>query len=313
MTALAVSRAGEVFVGGEGGCVAVYSEHSHDTRQILDLAGPVVQIEVSEDTVVVGSTAGPVICNTGEKTFRQVGSQQRTGQHGVCLTGGQVWSSRPGARVWRADINTGEVLATLKYKPLLSTVSRSQIIGCEGPLSPSSTTSTVEHSFSKLNTDNTSGLTVTFSTSGNILYILDLEQSEVIAWSPINNIQIKEAHIEGDLVLIVGGGGELLSLRLGAVPQLAGHCLAASRDDLLYQLLLSVHQEEGGLTDCSPVELSKLFSLCLHLEPTWNLRELQADILKMLGVSGQVLSRSAPSQTSHPPAPAEEINRNIRR
>ena len=101
-----------------------------------------------------------------------------------------MWSSRPGARIWRVDISSGEVLATVKYKPLLHTFNRSQIIGCDGPISAS--TSSAEHSFSNLNTD-TSGLTVTFNNSGNILYILDLEQSEVIAWSPINHIQIKEA------------------------------------------------------------------------------------------------------------------------
>ena len=279
---------------------------------ILDLAASVIQMEVSGDTVVASSTAATVICNTEQKTFRQVGSQQRSGHHGVCLTGGQVWSSRPGARLWLVDIKTGEVLATLKYKPLLQTINCSQIVGSDGPAT-TTTASTAEHSFSNLNPA-PGGLTVTFSTSGNILYILDLEQREVIAWSPINNIQIKEAHIKGDLILILGAGGELLSLRLGAVPELAGHCIAARREDLLYELLLSVYQEDGGLTECSPVDLSKLYFLCLHLEPSWNLRELQADLLRMLGTSREALSglsRSAPAQTSPRLPLAEDINRNI--
>ena len=313
VTALAVSRAGQVYVGGERGCVAVYSGRPRAvTRQILDLGASVVQIEVSGDTVVASSTGATVICNTEQKTFRQVGSQQRSGHHGVCLTGGQVWSSRPGARLWLVDIKTGEVLATIKYKPLLQTINCSQIIGSDAA---TTTASTVEHSFSNLNTD-PGGLTVTFSNSGNILYILDLEQREVIAWSPINNILIKEAHIEGDLILILGAGGELLSLRLGTVPELAGHCISARREDLLYELLLSVYQEDGGLTECSPVDLSKLYFLCLHLEPSWKLRELQADLLRMLGTSREALlglSRSAPAQTSPPLPVAEDINRNIRR
>ena len=312
VTALSISRAAEVYVGGDRGCVAVFSSRARDTRQILDLAAPLVQIAVSGDTVVASSTADTVICNSRLKTFRHVGSQQRSGHHGVCLAGGQVWSSRPGARVWRVDIKTGEVLATVKYKPLLRTINSSRIIGSASSTS-STTSSTSEHSFSNLNTDS-SGLTVTFSNSGNILYILDLEQSEVIAWSPVNDIQIKEAHLEGDLVLIVGRGGELLSLRVGSVLQLAGHCIAAQREDLLYDLLVSVHQEEeaGGLREFSPLDLSKLYFLCLHLEPAWDLGEMEAEILRVLGTSREVLSRSAPAQTS-PLAAREDINTNVRR
>ena len=78
VTALSISRTGEVYVGGDKGCVAVFSSRSRDTRQILDLAAPVVQIAVSGDTLVASSTADTVICNSRLKTFRQVGSQQRT-------------------------------------------------------------------------------------------------------------------------------------------------------------------------------------------------------------------------------------------
>ena len=310
VTALSISRAAEVYVGGDRGCVAVFSSRARDTRQILDLAAPVVQIAVSGDTVVASSTADTVICNSRLKTFRQVGSQQRSGHHGLSLTGGEVWSSRPGARLWRVDIKTGEVLATVKYKPLLHSINCCQIIGSHSEAPPTST-STAEHSFSNLNTDN-NGLTVTFSNSGNILYILDLEHSEVIAWSPVNHIQIKEAHLDGDLVLLVGREGEVVSLRFGAVLQVAAHCITASREDLLYDLLVSVYQEDGELREYSPVDLAKLYSLCLHLQPAWNLSQLEADILTMLGCSREVLSRSAPAQTS-PLAATEDINRNVRR
>ena len=118
--------------------------------------------------------------------------------------------------------------------------------------------------------------------------------------------------VEGDLVLIVGRGGELLSLRVGSVLQLAGHCISGQREDLLYELLLSVDLEAGGLTEYSPLDLSKLYFLCLHLQPTWDLGEMEAEILRMLGTSREVLSRSAPAQTS-PLAATEDINRNVRR
>ena len=103
----------------------------------------------------------------------------------------------------------------------------------------------------------------------------------------------------------------MLSLRFGSVLQLAGHCVAAHREDLLYSLLRSVHQEEGGLRDYSPLDQSKLYSLCLHLQPSWSLNEMEAEILNMLGGSREVLSRSAP-QTSQLAATAD-INRNVRR
>ena len=113
-------------------------------------------------------------------------------------------------------------------------------------------------------------------------------------------------------MLLVGREGEVVSLRFGAVLQVASHCVAACREDLLYDLLASVHQEDGGLTEYSPVEAAKLYFLCLHLGPAWNLSQLEADILTMLGVSREVLSRSAPTRPS-PLAATEDIKRNVRR
>ena len=291
VTALSGSSQSEIYVGGEAGCVAVYSSQTKDTRQILDLGTSVVQIEVSGDTVVTSTTANTFISNTRLKTFRQVGTQQGAGSHhhGLSITGGQVWTSRPGARLWRVDLSTGDVLATVKYKQVLDCLPPSKI-NSELPTASNSG----DHSFTTLNTDN-NGRTVTFNSSGNILYILDIKQSRVIAWTPVTFIKIKEAHIDRDLVLLVGSKGEVVGLRFGDILDLSKHCLSLERDDLLHQLLRSVH-EDNQLADYSQVDLSRIYCLCLHLQP--RLTQMERDILDMLGGSPDLLSRSAPTQSS---------------
>ena len=305
VTALSGSSGTDIYVGGEKGCVAVYSSQTRDTRQILDLGASVVQIEVSGDTVVTSSTATSVICNTKQRTFRQVGTKQSSGHpHGLSISGGHIWTSRPGARFWQVDINTGEVLATVKYKQVLDTLQPCQII--DEALEPPTFSTSQEHSFSSLST-NDSGLAVTFNISGNIIYILDLQQSKVVAWTPVTHLQIREAHIEGDLVLILGSRGELLSLRFGEILQLSRHCLHLGREDLLLSLLTSADGEDGGLTGHSQLDLAKLYLLCLRLHPS--LTQMENDILKRLGGSAEFLSRSLPTRTSWQASEEEDMNK----
>ena len=71
VTALSGSSQSEIYVGGEAGCVAVYSSQTKDTRQILDLGTSVVQIEVSGDTVVTSTTANTAPVMPGQKTVRR--------------------------------------------------------------------------------------------------------------------------------------------------------------------------------------------------------------------------------------------------
>ena len=61
-----------LYVGGEGGCVALVdlSESNGAVRQILALDSSIVQLTTHGELLIASTLTRAVVCNTGQKTFR---------------------------------------------------------------------------------------------------------------------------------------------------------------------------------------------------------------------------------------------------
>merc|ERR1712106_269519 len=147
-----------------------------------------------------------VVCNTGLKTFREVGSKPRQGDQGVGIVGDQIWAARPGCRIWDVDPETGSVLSTRQFRKALSELAPTPIInwnngkyGFGG-----------EHGFSLLKS-NTNGITITHSQTGRI-YLLDMKNSGIVAWTSVSPSNINKTYIQGNLAVVLDTSGVIRTI-----------------------------------------------------------------------------------------------------
>ena len=214
----------QVCVGGEAGAVALVSVLRREFIQILDLDSKVVQIENTEDTgLLVSCLTHSILINNEKKTFRQLGSKPRHGEFGASgdsrrdeleAAGGQVtWAARPGCRVWRVDASSGAVTSTLQFKHILENQDPVKpLLAKNVSFRDETKSATEEHGFSLLKR-NSSGVYLTYNLSN--IYLLDLDNSEVISWWRTELGSIKEAHIERDIIVTLHDTGTLCFYKIG--------------------------------------------------------------------------------------------------
>jgi hypothetical protein len=83
-------------------------------------ASSIVQLTTHGELLIASTLTRAVVCNTGQKTFREVGSKRTQGGQGVAILGDQIWAARPGCRIWEVDPDTGSVLSTQQFRKALS-------------------------------------------------------------------------------------------------------------------------------------------------------------------------------------------------
>ncbi len=101
----------------DGGSISV--------SRILDLSSPVFQLSTRGTLLAVATETCAVVCDTANKTYREVGAERsdgeltwaggasRRGLYGVAFVSDtSVVCSRPGCRLWLADVEDGAVRKT---------------------------------------------------------------------------------------------------------------------------------------------------------------------------------------------------------
>lgn len=133
ITALAWSPNGmKLFSGDDRGRI-VYSSLDLDqgvckSHLVLEEPCSVVQLDYSQKVLLVSTVQRSLLFHTEEQSVRQVGAQPRkgTGKFGACFIPGlckqsdlTLYASRPGLRLWRADVQ-GAVQATFLLKDVFA-------------------------------------------------------------------------------------------------------------------------------------------------------------------------------------------------
>ena len=221
-----------LYVGGGGGCVAVV-DGGGAVRQILALDSKIVQIATQDDLLVASTCTKCVICNISLKTFREVGSKPRQGEQGVAILERETWAARPGCRIWEVDQETGAVLSTRQFRKALNDLAPTPVIhwnngkyGFGG-----------EHGFSLLNS-NDNGITVTHSHTGRI-YLLDMKNSGVLAWTSVSPSVINKTYIQGNLAVVLDTLGAIKTITFSPLVDLIQASYDLEKFVLCSDILLS--------------------------------------------------------------------------
>ena len=295
----------QVCVGGETGAVALVSVLRREFIQILDLGSKVVQIEDIEDTgLLVSCLTHSILINNEKKTFRQLGSKPRHGEFGASgdsrreelgAAGGQVtWAARPGCRVWRVDASSGAVTSTLQFKHILENQDPVKPLLANNVSSPDETKSAIEeHGFSLLKR-NSSGVYLTYNLSN--IYLLDLDNSEVISWWRTELGSIKEAHIERDIIVTLHDTGSLCFYKIGTCSSQIENIF---KDKGTREFENFLHNQGGSQT--AEIFL-KILSGNVHFESTTvklSVLDILRGILSLNDIqdSSSILSKSVPCQS----------------
>uniref|UniRef100_A0A182N676 Hermansky-Pudlak syndrome 5 protein homolog n=1 Tax=Anopheles dirus TaxID=7168 RepID=A0A182N676_9DIPT len=136
----------ELYCGDSRGIVSLIQFSLFMGRNILNISlhpvllleNRIVQIDRYKDLLLVSTLSKCVLCNTAREEFKQIGNRPREGQYGASFviahpnsTGGatppspplmivdeedvRIFCSRPGSRLWEADLE-GNVIRTHQFK-----------------------------------------------------------------------------------------------------------------------------------------------------------------------------------------------------
>lgn len=86
---------------------------------MIDLDSKIVQIDSSDDILVISTLTRCYVCDMSKEQFKQIGQKLRDGDYGCCIVAWnekKIFSARPGSRIWEVELN-GVVKSThqLKY------------------------------------------------------------------------------------------------------------------------------------------------------------------------------------------------------
>jgi hypothetical protein len=211
-----------------------------------ELEGPIVQIEGFNDFLLVSSTTKTILCNNEREEFKQIGNRPRDGNFGGCfvidfkslesqqsklttideetyenmlLENVTVYASRPGMRLWEADLN-GNVLKTHQYKNANFTAQQIHLINSHqldsSPVLFDKTTQ-FQLALSLCNQ-------FVFTWNAHGFYIINPKKSKVIFWTHEFDGAIANAKIvENSSIYLYLKDGRLLELKFYKLQQYALH------------------------------------------------------------------------------------------
>lgn len=86
---------------------------------MIELDSRVVQIDSSDDILVISTMTRCYVCDMSKEQFKQIGQKPRDGDYGCCIVAWderKIFSARPGSRIWEVELD-GIVRSThqLKY------------------------------------------------------------------------------------------------------------------------------------------------------------------------------------------------------
>lgn len=180
---------------------------------MIELDSRVVQIDSSDDILVISTLTKCYVCDMSKEQFKQIGQKPRDGDYGCCIVAWnekKIFSARPGSRIWEVELS-GIVKSThqLKYclaiPPTLNVCSQetldNNLLNISGKSWPPQSLN-----FKKLHNIWENCLLTYTSKS---IFILDMLKINVLLWCDgYNNIQ-NVKYIE-DTIYIWSSNGELI-------------------------------------------------------------------------------------------------------
>lgn len=178
---------------------------------MIELDSKVIQIDSSDDILVISTLTRCYVCDMSKEQFKQIGQKPRDGDYGCCIVAWnerKIFSARPGSRIWEVELN-GVVKSThqLKYclaiPPTLNVcgqepVDLSQVSGKNWP--PQSL------NFKKLYKIWENCL---LTYTSNSIFVLDMLKINVLLWcNGYNNIQ--NVKYINDTLYIWSSNGQLI-------------------------------------------------------------------------------------------------------
>lgn len=178
---------------------------------MIELDSKVIQIDSSDDILVISTLTRCYVCDISKEQFKQIGQKPRDGDYGCCIVTWnerKIFSARPGSRIWEVELN-GVVKSThqLKYclaiPPTLNVceqepVDMSQVTGTNWP--PQSL------NFKKLYKIWENCL---LTYTSNSIFVLDMLKINVLLWcNGYKNIQ--NVKYINDTLYIWSSNGQLI-------------------------------------------------------------------------------------------------------
>ncbi|VVC35347.1 WD40/YVTN repeat-like-containing domain,Zinc finger, RING-type,Zinc finger, RING/FYVE/PHD-type,WD40- [Cinara cedri] len=100
---------------------------------MIELDSKVIQIDSSDDILVISTLTRCYVCDMYKEQFKQIGQKPRDGDYGCCIVAWnerKIFSARPGSRIWEVELN-GVVKSTHQLKYCLAIPPTLNICGQE--------------------------------------------------------------------------------------------------------------------------------------------------------------------------------------
>ncbi|TRY60970.1 hypothetical protein TCAL_16283 [Tigriopus californicus] len=196
------SKETDLFVGTSQGTVTIFDikkKDSINSKRILELDSKVVQISTLGSLTLVSTETRSIVCNSQNKSFREVGSKSRQGRYGAGFAHCSIICSRPGSRLWIASYE-GFVEKTLQFKPCLTATEPFKTIESDCP-DVASSTQTI-HAFGKIIPIH-GRLILTYSIHN--IYLINLDIPNEIEWI-LHKDKLTDVQVHGEQLWILSRG-----------------------------------------------------------------------------------------------------------
>lgn len=246
---------------------------------MIELDSKVIQIDSSDDLLVISTLTRCYVCDMIKEQFKQIGQKPREGDYGCCIVAWdekKIFSARPGSRIWEVELN-GIVRSTHQLKYCLAIPPTLNICAQESfDLSSISSKNWPPQSlnFRKLYKIWENCL-LTYTSNG--IFILDMLKINVLLWNDgYNDIQ-NVKYIED--TVYIWSKGELIVERIIPLQNFLVKCYQC--EDYLKCIMLIEHYFDRIMgTKCIIDELYPLIDIDQKIELPVNTNILISKIKK---------------------------------
>lgn len=247
---------------------------------MIELDSKVIQIDSSDDLLVISTLTRCYVCDMTKEQFKQIGQKPREGDYGCCIVAWdekKIFAARPGSRIWEVELN-GIVRSTHQLKYCLATPPTLNICAQES------------FDLSRISGKNWSPQSLNFKKlykiwenclltyTSNSIFILDMLKINVLLWcdgySNVQNVKYIE-----DTVYIWSSKGELIVEKIIPLQNFLVKCY--EREDYMKCITLIEHYFDRIMeTKCIIDELYPLIDINQKIDLPVNTNILISKIKK---------------------------------
>lgn len=180
---------------------------------MIELDSRVIQIDSSDDILVISTLTKCYVCDMSKEQFKQIGQKPRDGDYGCCVVAWnerKIFAARPGSRIWEVELN-GVVKSTHQLKYCLA-IPPTLNVGTQKSFDDLSRISNKNWQPQSLNFKKLQKIweNCLLTYTSNSIFVLDMLKINVLLWyNGYNNIQnvkyIKDSiyiwSINGELII----------------------------------------------------------------------------------------------------------------